>query len=228
MTPQPSQNRIQISQVSKPLLEMVLCVSVGLVGPQTVFADPVFAGSQAPALLTPEERNEAANAVSLATQPVLGPSPSPFMWGDVILMPHFEYTLAYNNGIPDAPGHFTNTYLQTLAPGFLLDVGSHLSLEYTPVWNDYSSKKFYNFWGQDVNLAFTDSLWAWDFRFTQDFNSSANTLVETGLQTKQRAWSTLLSATHFFSQALYLELSGNQNFRFVTDYPDSLEWSTTA
>jgi hypothetical protein len=202
-------------------------VASAIVGPTVSRADPVVVENQETPLLSPEERQATAGNISLSVPPASAPNPSPFVWGDVVLMPHLSYSLTYSDGIPDQPGHFTNTYVETLAPGFLLDVGGHWSVDYTPSWNVYTNRRFYNYWGHDAKIAGTESLDGWEFRFTQDYLSTSNTLVETGVQTKQQAYDTLLSSTHFFVRGAYVELSASQNLRFVTLYPDSLEWSTT-
>jgi hypothetical protein len=100
-------------------------------------------------------------------------------------------------------------------------------VNYTPSWNDYTSRRFYNYWGQDLDIAGSESRGSWDLRLTQDYVSSSSTLIETGQQTKSQIISTLLSGTHHYNSSLYLELNGAQDFRLLTTFPDSLEWSTT-
>jgi len=152
------------------------------------------------------------------------PPDSPFIWGNFTLKPHLLYRLLYGNGIQATPGHQSSTAINSFAPGFLLDMGSQWSLDYTPTWDVYSNHTFHDTIGEAVNIAgvvpFADSL----LQVNQGYVYTSQPLVETGRQTSVENLTTALNLSHRFNREFYSETAVNQNLQDAVGFPHSIQW----
>jgi hypothetical protein len=162
-----------------------------------------------------------------------GPAvPEMFRWGPVQLRPHLLYRVSYGNGLQAQPGHSSDSMINEVSPGILLDLGSHWHLDYTPTMRFYSSSGFRDTTDHAVLLNGATSYEGWTFGVSQSYASTSTPQVETGGQTDQETYNTALSASGLLSDKLSLELGVNQNFRFMgqssagQNLSDSREWST--
>ena len=57
------------------------------------------------------------------------------------------------DGLQAGTNQVVNTTIQQISPGALLEIGSHWTLDYTPLWTVYSNNKFQNTFGESVGLA---------------------------------------------------------------------------
>jgi len=156
--------------------------------------------------------------------PVTGPGIP--LWGPIDIHPRLLYSFTYGNGVQSQPGVASDTAVNTFAPGFLLDLGQHWTIDYNPSFIFYSSSQYKNAVDESVLLR---GFWAyedWTLNLAQGYSDSTAPLVETGVQTAQEAYTTAISAAHQMSDNLSLDLSVNQNFRFSPGFTDLHEWTT--
>ncbi len=151
---------------------------------------------------------------------------SPLRWGPLELRPHFLYRLLYGTGIQASPTQSLKTAVHQVAPGFLLGVGRHWTLDYTPTWTFYSKSQFRDTLDHAVVLTGGTAYENWILGLSQSYVSSTAPLVETGGQTSQETFSTAVNASYRFNQEMLLELAAYQNFVFPENFTSSREWST--
>jgi hypothetical protein len=150
------------------------------------------------------------------------------LWGPIDIHPHLLYTFLYGNGIQAQPGQQSQTAINTIAPGFLLDLGKHWSIDYTPSFGFYSNPLFKDTTDQFVTLRGDWTYEDWVLGLSQSYVSSTQPLIETGAQTEQDAYATALNASYQMGGKLSLQLGLNQNFRDAegAELSDLKEWIT--
>jgi hypothetical protein len=155
---------------------------------------------------------------------VTGPGIS--LWGPIDLHPHLLYTYTYGNGVQSTPGRASDTAINIVAPGFLMDLGLHWSIDYTPSLSFYSSSQFQDTVNQAVLLRGFWNYEDWSFNLSQGYIATTEPLVETGMQTAQEGYTTTVNATRQMGDKMSLELAVNQNFRLTPGLTDLHEWTT--
>ena len=140
--------------------------------------------------------------------------------------PHLNYRFLYGDGIRSQAGRSATTEIHEISPGFRLDIGRLWNLEYSPTWSLYSHEAFRDTFEQDVRLSGTAILEDWRLGFSQAYQSSSDTLVETGRQTNQETSLTTLEVSYRLSNSMMLDLAVHQDLRFVEQFSDTMEWST--
>jgi hypothetical protein len=148
------------------------------------------------------------------------------LWGPIDIHPHLLYTLLYGNGIEARPGQQSQTAINTIAPGFLLDLGKHWNIDYTPSLGFYSNPAFKDTTDQHVTLRGDWTYEDWILGLSQSYVSSTQPLIETGAQTEQEAYATALNASYQMGSKMSLQLGLNQNFRYSTAFTSLNEWTT--
>lgn len=157
-------------------------------------------------------------------------------WGPVTLRPHANYRFLYGNGIASSPGQQHNTIVQQLAPGMLVDIGTHWTLDYTPTLVFYSNRQFENELNHLINLGWGTAYNDWFFSASQSVTITSDPQVETGGQIDQQNYSTELHAKYQFNDKMSVDTSLNQDLNFLqttgssTNYVQNLansqSWST--
>jgi hypothetical protein len=175
------------------------------------------------------------------TSPIMGTSalsgvPSPVgpvavgpgipLWGPIDIHPHLLYTFLSGNGIKAQPTNQSQTVINTVAPGFLLDLGTHWSIDYTPSLSFYSNPLFKDTTDQFVTLRGDWTYEDWVLGLSQSYVSTTQPLIETGTQPEQEAYATALNASYQMGSKLSLQLGLNQNFRDAEGLTDVKEWIT--
>lgn len=150
---------------------------------------------------------------------------SPYKWGPVTLYPHFLYRFLYGNGIQATPGQQLTTAMNSLSPGFLLDLGPLWTLDYTPTWTFYSNHQLKDTLDHALNLEGGTAYEDWILQFTQNYNYSNDPQIETGSQTTQQSFSTAFTASYHFGSHMLLDSTIGQNLQFTKGFSDSREWS---
>ena len=150
----------------------------------------------------------------------------PFRWGPVTLRPHPYYQFTYASGILATTNQPVDTTIQQISPGFLIDAGSHLTLDYTPTWTLYSNKNFKNTFDNAVKFTWGGAYNDWVFGASQSYASVSAPTVQTGTQTSQENYLTTASASYSFNSKMSLDLGAAQNFNFADQFQSSREWST--
>jgi hypothetical protein len=160
----------------------------------------------------------------------------PFRLGMLNFRPHPYYRFLYGTGIQAAPGQQYSTVLNQISPGFLLEIGGHWSLDYTPTWNLYSNSHFRDALDHSVNLSGVTAYGDWTFGILQSCIISSDPLAETGEQTDLETYSTALKASYQFNSKFSTDLEADQNLAYAdnnqnatnTDnLQDSHEWGVS-
>jgi hypothetical protein len=197
----------------------------GALPAQPPFIGPATVGSAQP--LSPIMGTSALSGAPGPVGPVtLGPGIP--LWGPIDIHPHLLYTFLDGNGIQATPGHQSKTVINTVAPGFLLNLGAHWSIDYTPTFSFYSSSAFKNTTDESVTLRGDWTYEDWVLGLSQNYVSSTQPLIETGRQTDTEAYATALNASYQMGSKFSLQLGLNQNFRDATGegLSDLEEWTT--
>jgi hypothetical protein len=195
-----------------PLIVIACCVQSN--------ADPVVA---------PDIETPILPEVLRQLVPTAGPAfePDPFVWGEYILSPHFLDRFYYANGLQSEPGVKSNSYVDSVAPGLLMDIGSHWTFDYTPTWTFYSSRRFHDTVDESLVLAGAWSYRDTDLQFSQNYVTNHAPLIETGMQTYQQTYATIVDLTHHYTGQVSLEVVFDQNISFVSPPPDYYDWTLT-
>jgi Putative beta-barrel porin 2 len=150
----------------------------------------------------------------------------PFRYQFLTLRPHPYYQALYGDGILVAPGQPVRTVIQQVAPGFLLDIGDHWNLDYTPTWTFYSSDRLKNTLDHAVKLTGGTAYGDWIFRLSQSYTDSTSPQVETATQTSTKTYSTAIDASYTINSKMSLDLDVSQNFISADQFQSYREWST--
>jgi hypothetical protein len=162
---------------------------------------------------------------SLITTNTPSTLPTFLQWGPVTAHPRATYRFISTTGLLVSKGEAADTTIQTVAPGIMLELGAQWTLDYQSSWNYYSSRKFTDSIDHSVLLNGATVYDNWTLRFSQGFSHSAQTLIETGSQTKLDQYSTAFDALMRLGSHLALESSATQNLTYTTDLNDTKEWS---
>lgn len=152
------------------------------------------------------------------------PESQPFRWGILNVRPHPDYRVLYGSGIPAATNQQYATALNQLSPGFLLEMGSHWAVDYTPTWSLYSDSHFRNTLDHAVTLSGGTAYEDWTFGLSQSCSISSDTTAETATQMDQKTFLTALKASYQFNNRISTELEANQNFFDADKLQDTHEW----
>jgi hypothetical protein len=190
----------------------------------TVIANPT---PQAP--IETEDQQNQPNEMDVfqpAVQPAGATLPEVFQYGPLKLRPHVDYQVTYGNGIQYTPGAQAALVIQDLSPGLTMDLGPHWVLDYTPMFQFYSSKQFQDTVNHAITLTGGVSYEAWQFGLSHNTQITSQPLVETGMQTDQTAHTTTLSASHPLNDNWSTDFALNQTITLVSGFDDSYDWNT--
>jgi hypothetical protein len=213
---------------SRQLAQVTLAGLFGLAasaGAQQVVAPPPSVSVTPPAVLEapPSEMQVFSEENPIASFPE---EVQPLQLGPVTLRPHVFYQFLYGTGIQSSPGHGHDTSIQSFAPGMLLVLTPHWTLDYTPNFTFYSDKSFQNSVGQSVALTGGASYENWTFGLSQSYNYSKSPEVQTGTQTGQSDYLTALTASCPLNSKMSVDLGVNQDLNFPSGFQTSKTWST--
>jgi hypothetical protein len=142
-------------------------------------------------------------------------SPLPLQLGPVTLHPHVDYQFSYGNGLQSSAGQSEDSIVQQIAPGILLNMGDHWTLDYTPTFVFYSSSAFRDVVNQSVNLGWGTAYGDWFFSGSQSCSITSDPNIETGSQSDQDNYSTALNASYQFNDKMSVDLGLGQTFSYV-------------
>jgi hypothetical protein len=150
-----------------------------------------------------------------------------FQTGRVEFRPHLAYSGSYEDGLLFRPGLAQNSYLDTFAPGLLVNIGETWSVDYTPSFTYYSNPAFRDTLNHSAvgrgHIAFRD----FSFEGEQAYTYQSAPLVETGRQTDTEVVTSSLNASHPFSPKFLIRGSVQQKLTFVSTMPDFYEWTAS-
>jgi hypothetical protein len=142
--------------------------------------------------------------------------------GPFDIHPHLLYSFVEGT----VYGPSSKTSINTVAPGFLLDFGTHWSIDYTPTLSFYSNPEFKDTTAESAVLNGNWGMDLWMFDFSQSYVSTTDPLVVTGTQTKQETYAKALNASYQMGSKMSLDLGVNQNFRDAVGLTSLKEWTT--
>jgi hypothetical protein len=187
---------------------------------QEVLAPPPQAPDQTPPAI------QQANPMDVFASPETPTAAQPFKWEALTLRPHPFYQFLYADGIQVSTNQPVNTTIQQISPGALLEMGSHWTLDYSPLWTVYSNNKFQNTFGQAVRLAGGTVYNDWVLGISQGYTDSSSPSVETATQIRQKIYTTAANASYTMNSKMSLDLAVGQNFVSADQFSSYNEWST--
>lgn len=150
---------------------------------------------------------------------------SPLQWGPFNVRPHVVYRILYSNGLQATPGHPTSTAINSFSPGLLAELGTHWTFDYTPTWNEYSSRDFRDTLDHAAKLVWGTAYEEWVLHASQDYNRSTSPQIQTGQQTRETDYLTNLDVSYQFAGDLISQSVLKRSLRFVEGFNDTREWS---
>jgi hypothetical protein len=167
-----------------------------------------------------------ANPMDVFASPKTPAAVQPFKWEALTLCPHPFYQFLYADGLQAGTNQVVNTTIQQISPGALLEIGSHWTLDYTPLWTVYSNNKLQNTFGESVGLAGGAVYNDWVFGISQSYADSSSPSAETATQTRQEIYATAADAAYTMNSKMSLDLGLKQNFVSADNFSSYSEWST--
>ncbi len=204
----------------------VLAVARAMQAQQQVLAPPPE-NSATPPAVQEYETNQVGAPLAEPIAAGVGTEPHWLQWGPLTLHPHPLFRFLYGSGVQSAPGQSQNTAIEQFAPGVLFNIGSHWTLDYTPLFSWYSSSNFQNTIDENVMLNWGTTYQDWTLGFSQSYVANNAPLIQTGMQTKTEDYVTSAKATYQFSSRMSVDLSIVQNFSFAEGFTSTRSWSTT-
>ncbi len=187
---------------------------------------PGAAYSTTPRAMQSYEAGRAGFIPSVETSATGMREDGPFKWAFFDLRPHATYRFSYGDGIQSSPGNQHKIVINEIAPGFLLDIGSHWTLDYTPTLRFYSSKAFKDSTDHAVTLTGGAVYGDWVLGGSQSYSTSSTPLAETAAQTDQESFNTGLNASRRFGSKVSADFSLSQAISSAQSYTSSKQWST--
>ena len=206
----------------KITLAFVLALSFAARAQQVIIPAPSYPVTP-PAVQESQEDNE---MIVFGNVPSSVQETQPFQFGIFNLRPHPFYRFLYANGILSSTNQAENTVINQFSPGFLLEIGRHWTLDYTPTWTFYSNSRFHDSLDHAVTLTGGTSYEDWTLGLSQGFTLSSDPLVETATQTSQETYTTAINASYQFNSKMSTDLGLSQNIISADQFNSSREWST--
>jgi hypothetical protein len=151
-------------------------------------------------------------------------------YGLVRVRPHVLYSWVKSFGILAGPGQPVDTIIQTIAPGTLLEIGQHWTLDYEPSWKFYSNPAFRNSADQAASVVGGTSRGDLSLGFSQRYSSENYIELATGQQTYQKTYSTTINITYRVGDRTRLDTTLSRMARYANTFtettPDLLQWMT--
>ncbi len=190
----------------------------------TVRAQEALASDPSPAPL-PASMQASAEPASAATPT---DTSNPLKWGPVSASPRVSYRFLYGDGIMARPGRKTTSTLQTLTPGLQLGLGEYWAVDYVATLTYYSSKEFSDTVGHKIDLTGGTTYKDWFLYFSQNYNTSSATLLQTGEQTRSSNHTTTFTSSYAVTPVLSWDSSLAQRVMFVEEpNPTTRDWTAT-
>ena len=187
---------------------------------QTVLAPPPPAPDQTPSAV------QQANEMDVFASPPAQTETQPFTWGALTFRPHPYYQFLYADGLQYSTNLLAHSIIQTVSPGFLLEIGRHWTLDYSPTFSIYSSDHFSDTFGQTVRLQGGTVYNDWILGLVQSYSETDNPSQTTASQTREQTFATALTGSYTINSKLSSDLSLNQKYVTADQFSSYNEWST--
>lgn len=171
-----------------------------------------------------ENPNAAANGEANATAegsadttatPLTPPVDAIMRWGAVHTHLRAGYQFLYASGLHVAPGVTEDTFTHTITPGLSLELGPHVTLDYSPSFRFYSEKGFHDTIDQAVSLNAGIHVDNWTFGASQSLATIDDPSAETSAQTEQTLYSGGLVAVYSFNEKVSLATTAGVSFVYA-------------
>lgn len=153
---------------------------------------------------------------------------TPFRWEWFTFHPHALYRFLYATALPTSVTNRVKSTVQEVAPGLLVNLGTHWSLDYTPTLRFYSSRAFEDTLDHSVRLIGGATYQDWTLGLLQTYEKTSQPLVETGTQTDQETFFTSLSASYQINSQMSADGALSQRIVSADVFQSSKEWSPSA
>jgi len=202
-----------------------------LVASHTAPAQTVIVPAPAYPVTPPSVQEEQASSEMNVFSPAGGApgaaeETQPFQYSIFTLRPHPSYRFLYGSGLLANTNQPVNTVINQLSPGFLVDIGRHWTLDYTPTWTFYSSSHFHDTLDHVLTLTGGMSYEDWTFGLSQVVALTSDPLVETATQTSQEIYNTAIKASCQINSKMSTDFGLAQNIISADQFNSSREWST--
>ncbi len=216
---------IRKSTALEVTLAVLLALSFAARAQQVIMPAPSYPVTP-PAVQESQANNEMTVFSAEGNAPGAAQPTEPFQYGIFTLRPHPYYRFLYGTGILSSTNQAANTVINQFSPGFLLDIGRHWTLDYTPTWTSYSSGQFKDTLDHVVTLTGGTSYEDWNFGLSQGFTLTSDPLVETATQTSQATYTTAINASCQINSTMFVDLGLGQYIISADQFNSSREWST--
>lgn len=127
-------------------------------------------------------------------------------WGAVHVHPRASYQFLYATGVHTVPGGSKDTFTHTLAPGVTVNLGPHVTADYSPSIRFFSEKGFHNTVDHAFDIHAGYIIGDWTVGASETFTVTDEPMVETSSQTEQKN----------FDSGLYASYHPTENFTLTT------------
>lgn len=190
---------------------------------QVILAPPPAISITPPAV----EQYQTNNPMVVFT-PERTPVTPPLRWQWFTFRPHALYRFFHATALPTTVTNRVESTVQEIAPGLLVNLGAHWSADYTPTLRYYSSGAFKDTLDHSVRLMGGTTYQDWTLGLLQTYEKTSQPLVETGTQTDQETFYTLLSATYQINSQMSADGALSQRIVSADVFQSSKEWSPSA
>ena len=137
-------------------------------------------------------------------------------WGAVNIHPHVSYQFLYATGIHNQPGNQADTFTHTISPGVLLDLGPHVTLDYTPSFRFYSQKDFRDTVDHSLDFHAGYNVGDWTLGLSQSVLISDEPLVETSSQVHRSDYNTGLLGSYHMNDKVTLATTASMMLSYAS------------
>ena len=160
---------------------------------------------------TAESNGQAASAVAegnapkeVTGAPLAAPVDALMNWGAAHVHLRASYQFMSATGIHNGPGKSKDTVTHTLAPGVTVNLGPHLTVDYSPSIRIYSSGDFHNTLDHALSANLGFRYGDWTFGASQKLLSTDEPTLETSSQIRQTDYGTSLFASYDVNEKVTL------------------------
>lgn len=190
-----------------------------------VWGQLILAPPPATPIVPPAVEQYQTNNPMIVFTPEGAPETPPLQWRWLAFRPHALYRFVHATALPTTVTNRVASTVQEVAPGLLVNLGTHWSLDYTPTLRFYSSGAFNDTLDHSVRLVGGTIYQDWALGLVQSYEKTSQPLVETGTQTDQEMFYTLLSAAGELSSQLSVDGAFSQRVVSAEAFQSSREWS---
>jgi hypothetical protein len=162
----------------------------------------------------------------LPGSPAFMPANSFLQWGSVTARPHASAGAVYGTQLQTQSGFKTDSFVEQVSAGTLLQLGTKWSVDYTAGLSFYSAKDLKDSLSHSVSLSGGTRYGGWTFGLSQSYSSSSQPLIQTGRQTDTEQFQTGVSAGYHFNSKWMLDLGVNHSILSASQFTSSRTWST--